>query len=80
LSEVAVARRGREFGLGIEAQAREEETGLKSARGRMRSGNDGVDILGGLVRNGREESIGEELEIGGLIGMEEGQFVFLAGM
>lgn len=41
---MAVARRGREFGFGIETQAREEETGLKSARGVIRSGNDGADI------------------------------------
>jgi hypothetical protein len=32
LSEVAVARRGRPFGLGTEAQARDDAEGLNSAR------------------------------------------------
>jgi hypothetical protein len=32
LSEVAVARRGRPFGLGTEAQARDDAGGLNSAR------------------------------------------------
>ena len=34
---MAVARRGRLLGFGIETQARDEAAGLKSARGRMRS-------------------------------------------
>lgn len=36
MSDVAVARSGRELGFGMETQAREEAAGLKSARGRIR--------------------------------------------
>ena len=37
LSEVAVATSGRPLGFGIETQARDDEIGLKSARGRIRT-------------------------------------------
>lgn len=38
MSEVAVARSGRPFGLGVETQAREEADGLNSERASMHSG------------------------------------------
>jgi len=38
--------RGRELGFGMETQAREEETGLKSARGRMRRLGEDILVVG----------------------------------
>jgi hypothetical protein len=50
LSEVAVARSGRPFGLGTEAQAREDADGLNSARALICTEREAIVVVWSCMR------------------------------